>query len=135
GDGALGLRAPGEAGVGALAGLQPREPRRARGGAPAVKLAIVVGTRPEIVKMAPVLRAAVARGLRPLLVHTGQHYSFELDELFFRELGLPEADVNLRVGSGGAAEQLAAIGRGTAEWGAGERAGRVLVGGGTESVP
>src|SRR5262249_49646289 len=132
--GALELRAPGEAALGALDALQPREPRPARGGAPAVKLAIVVGTRPEIVKMAPVLRAAVARGLRPLLVHTGQHYSFELDEVFFRELGLPEADVNLRVGSGGGAGQLAAIGRGTAAWVARGRPDRVLVEGDTNSV-
>jgi len=99
-----------------------------------MKLAIVVGTRPEIVKMAPVVRAAVARGLRPLLVHTGQHYSFELDEVFFRELGLPEADVNLRVGSGEAAEQLAAIVSGTAAWIARERPDWVLVEGDTNSV-
>jgi UDP-N-acetylglucosamine 2-epimerase (non-hydrolysing) len=99
-----------------------------------VKLAIVVGTRPEIVKMAPVVRAAVARGLRPLLVHTGQHYSFELDEVFFRELGLPEADVNLGVGSGEAAEQLAAILGGTAAWIARERPDWLLVEGDTNSV-
>src|SRR5262245_20701522 len=116
-----------------LFAVQPRAAPSAAG-ALAMRVAIVVGTRPEIVKMAPVLRAAVARGLRPLLVHTGQHYSFELDELFFRELGLPEADVNLRVGSGGAAEQLAAIVRGTAEWVARERPDWVLVEGDTNSV-
>jgi UDP-N-acetylglucosamine 2-epimerase (non-hydrolysing) len=99
-----------------------------------MKLAIVVGTRPEIVKMAPVVRAAYARGLRPLVVHTGQHYSFELDEVFFRELGLPEADVNLRVGSGGAAEQLAAIVNGTADWLGRVKPDWVLVEGDTNSV-
>jgi len=99
-----------------------------------MKLAVVVGTRPEIVKMAPVVRAVVARGLRPLLVHTGQHYSFDMDAVFFRELGLPEPDVNLRVGSGVPAEQLAAILTGTAAWIARERPDWVLVEGDTNSV-
>ena len=99
-----------------------------------MKLAIVVGTRPEIVKMAPIIRAATARGLRPLVAHTGQHYSFEMDAVFFRELGLPEADVNLEVGSGRAAEQLAAIVQGMADWVARERPDWVLVEGDTNSV-
>src|SRR5262245_57007033 len=116
-----------------LFAVQPRAAPSAAG-ALAMRVAIVVGTRPEIVKMAPVLRAAVARGLRPLLVHTGQHYSFELDEVFFRELGLPDADVNLRVGSGGAAEQLAAIVSGTAAWLDREKPDWVLVEGDTNSV-
>lgn len=99
-----------------------------------MKLAIVVGTRPEIVKMAPVIRAAIARGVRPLVAHTGQHYSFELDAVFFHELGLPEADVNLRVGSGGAAGQLAAIVGGMADWIVRERPDWLLVEGDTNSV-
>ncbi len=65
-----------------------------------MKPAIVVGTRPEIIKMAPLVRACRARGLPYLLLHTGQHYSFEMDGVFFAELGLPAPDVNLDVGSG-----------------------------------
>jgi UDP-N-acetylglucosamine 2-epimerase (non-hydrolysing) len=99
-----------------------------------VRLAIVVGTRPEIIKMAPLIRAAAARGVRTLVAHTGQHYSFELDAVFFRELGLPQADVNLEVGSGQAAEQLAAIVSGMGKWVGRERPDWVLVEGDTNSV-
>ena len=99
-----------------------------------MKLAIVVGTRPEIIKMAPLVRAATARGVRTLVAHTGQHYSFELDAVFFRELGLPQADVNLEVGSGQAAEQLAAIVSGMGKWVTRERPDWVLVEGDTNSV-
>jgi UDP-N-acetylglucosamine 2-epimerase (non-hydrolysing) len=74
-----------------------------------VTIAIVVGTRPEIIKMAPVVRAAIARGVPYRLLHTGQHYTFELDGVFFQELGLPPAHHNLEVGSGSQAYQIAAI--------------------------
>jgi UDP-N-acetylglucosamine 2-epimerase (non-hydrolysing) len=74
-----------------------------------VKIAIVVGTRPEIIKMAPVVRACEARGVPYLLLHTGQHYSFEMDGVFFRELGLPAPHANLEVGSGTQVYQIGAI--------------------------
>ncbi len=72
-----------------------------------MKIAVVVGTRPEIIKMAPVVRACRARGAPCLLLHTGQHYSFELDGVFFAELGLPAPDVNLEIGSGSRTYQVA----------------------------
>jgi UDP-N-acetylglucosamine 2-epimerase (non-hydrolysing) len=65
-----------------------------------VKIAVVVGTRQEIVKMAPVVRACQARDVPCVLLHTGQHYSDELDRVFFQELGLPQPHRNLEVGSG-----------------------------------
>ena len=99
-----------------------------------MKLAIVVGTRPEIIKMAPLIRAAAARKLQVLVAHTGQHYSFEMDAVFFQELGLPQADVNLEVGSGRAAEQLAAIVSGMGQWVERERPDWLLVEGDTNSV-
>lgn len=99
-----------------------------------MRIAIVVGTRPEIVKMAPLIRAAAARGLRPLVAHTGQHYSFEMDAVFFQELGLPQPDVNLEVGSGAPSAQLAAIIEGMAKWVDRERPDWVLVEGDTNSV-
>ncbi len=60
----------------------------------------VVGTRPNFMKVAPVLRACAARGFEQRLVHTGQHYDPLMSDVFFRDLGLPEPDVHLGVGSG-----------------------------------
>ncbi len=71
---------------------------------------VVVGARPNFMKAGPVLEALRARGaLRPLLVHTGQHYDERMSALFFRDLGLPEPDVNLDVGSGTHAQQTAQV--------------------------
>ena len=64
----------------------------------------VVGARPNFMKLAPVLRALGDRA-RQTLVHTGQHYDREMSEAFFGELGLPEPDVNLAVGSDPASVQ------------------------------
>ncbi|MDP2959241.1 MAG: UDP-N-acetylglucosamine 2-epimerase (non-hydrolyzing) [Longimicrobiales bacterium] len=70
----------------------------------------VVGARPNFMKVAPVLRAMEARhGLRSLLVHTGQHYDAAMSDAFFQELGIPEPDVHLGVGSGTHAKQTAWI--------------------------
>lgn len=51
-------------------------------------IALAFGTRPEIIKLSPVIRALEKKG-RFILIHTGQHYSYEMDSIFFRELGLP----------------------------------------------
>ena len=64
-------------------------------------VAIVLGTRPEIIKLAPVIRAFKDAGVSPLIIHTNQHYSENMDRIFFEELELPEPAVNLRVGSAG----------------------------------
>jgi UDP-N-acetylglucosamine 2-epimerase (non-hydrolysing) len=74
-----------------------------------MKVALVVGTRPEIVKMAPIIRACLARRLEFTLIHTGQHYSFELDGVFFMELVLPRPTHNLVVGSGSRSYQISTI--------------------------
>jgi UDP-N-acetylglucosamine 2-epimerase (non-hydrolysing) len=70
----------------------------------------VVGARPNFMKVAPV-QAALARrsGVRQTIVHTGQHYDANMSEVFFRQLGIPEPDVNLGVGSGSHAVQTAEI--------------------------
>jgi UDP-N-acetylglucosamine 2-epimerase (non-hydrolysing) len=65
-----------------------------------MKIAIVVGTRPEVVKMAPVIRAAEAAGASTMVLHSGQHYSSDMSAVFFAELDLPAPRVNLAVGSG-----------------------------------
>lgn len=67
----------------------------------------VLGARPNFVKAAPVISAL--SGTEQSVIHTGQHYDERLSEIFFRELGLPEPDVNLEVGSASHAVQTAAI--------------------------
>ncbi len=72
-----------------------------------MKIAIVLGTRPEIIKMSPVVRALEERNANFLIIHTGQHYSYNLDRVFFEQLNLPPVKYNLEVGSGSHAEQTA----------------------------
>ncbi len=75
-----------------------------------VRLACVVGARPNFMKIAPI--HAVLRDhprLEPYLVHTGQHYDEAMKDAFFRQLGIPEPDVDLEVGSGTHAWQTAQI--------------------------
>ena len=76
----------------------------------ALRLLTVLGTRPELVKLAPVIPLLDAEpAIRQRLLHTGQHYSFEMDAVFFTELQLRRPDVTLHVGSGSHATQTAAI--------------------------
>lgn len=75
---------------------------------------IIAGARPNFMKIAPIIRAieerrALGGALRYRLVHTGQHYDARMSGDFFAQLGIPEPDVNLEVGSGTQAEQTAAI--------------------------
>ena len=72
-------------------------------------VAHVVGARPNFMKAAPVIRALGARGVPQRLIHTGQHYDAAMSEVFFRDLDLPEPDLNLGVGSGTQAGQTAAL--------------------------
>ncbi|WP_370616453.1 non-hydrolyzing UDP-N-acetylglucosamine 2-epimerase [Mumia sp. Pv 4-285] len=69
----------------------------------------ITGARPNFPKAAPVIAALSDRGVAQKLVHTGQHYDDNMSAVFFRELGLPQPDVNLGVGSGSHASQTAAI--------------------------
>jgi len=74
-----------------------------------MKIAIALGTRPEIIKMAPIIRECIKRNLDFFIVHSGQHYSFNLDKIFFKELELPEPKYNINAGSGTHAEETAKI--------------------------
>ncbi|HYL67637.1 MAG TPA: UDP-N-acetylglucosamine 2-epimerase (non-hydrolyzing) [Candidatus Limnocylindria bacterium] len=69
----------------------------------------VVGARPNFMKAAPVIRALGEKGSRQTLVHTGQHYDFNMSEVFFEQLGLPRQEINLEVGSGSHSKQTAEI--------------------------
>ncbi len=71
---------------------------------------LVAGARPNFMKLAPVVRALQARGSpRFRIVHTGQHYDAEMNDVFFAELGIPSPDVHLEVGSGTHGVQTARI--------------------------
>jgi UDP-N-acetylglucosamine 2-epimerase (non-hydrolysing) len=70
---------------------------------------IVLGTRPEIIKCAPLIAELQNRQIAYHVVHTGQHYSPELDGHLFKELALPDPLVNLAVGSLSPLEQMGAI--------------------------
>jgi len=70
-----------------------------------VKVAIVLGTRPEIIKMSPIIRELERRGMEYFILHTGQHYSYNMDQVFFEQLKLPQPKYNLKVGSGTHAEE------------------------------
>ena len=72
-------------------------------------VAHVVGARPNFMKAAPVIRALADTRAGQVVIHTGQHYDAGLSDVFFRDLGLPEPDVNLGVGSGSQAAQTAAL--------------------------
>ena len=70
-----------------------------------MKVASVVGARPNFVKLAPIHRA-ISKSCEHTIIHTGQHYDYELSEIFFREFKIPPPDVNLNVNSGTQAYQV-----------------------------
>jgi len=70
-----------------------------------MKISIVLGTRPEIIKMSPVIRECEKQNMDYFILHTGQHYSYNLDKIFFEDLELPAPKYNLDVGSGTHAEE------------------------------
>jgi len=74
-----------------------------------MKIAFILGTRPEIIKCAPVIRECEKQGIPFILIHSGQHYSYEMDQIFFEELELPKPHYALEVGSGSHGEQTAKI--------------------------
>ncbi|CAN5861446.1 UDP-N-acetylglucosamine 2-epimerase (non-hydrolyzing) [soil metagenome] len=69
----------------------------------------IVGARPNFMKAAPVVEAAMSLDEEPILIHTGQHYDAELSGVFFNQLGLPKPTRDLGVGSGSHAAQTAKL--------------------------
>lgn len=75
-----------------------------------IKLLTIIGARPQIIKAAAISRAIRTRfagEVEEHILHTGQHYDANMSEVFFRELGIPEPDYNLHVGSGSHGVQTA----------------------------
>ena len=70
-----------------------------------MKISIILGTRPEIIKFCPIIRECERLASDYFILHTGQHYSYNMDKIFFEQLGLPEVKYNLDVCSGTHAEQ------------------------------
>jgi len=99
-----------------------------------MKIAVILGTRPEIIKMSPVVRELERRGMDFFILHTGQHYSYSMDKIFFDQLELPEPKYNLEVGSGTHAEQTAKMMMGVERILLKESPEVVLVEGDTNSV-
>jgi UDP-N-acetylglucosamine 2-epimerase (non-hydrolysing) len=97
-------------------------------------ISIVLGTRPEIIKLAPVIRACQKFGAKFSVLHTGQHYSYDMDLIFFKELELPLPQYNLDIGSGTHAEQTGRIMTGIEKVFLSERPDLVLVQGDTNTV-
>jgi UDP-N-acetylglucosamine 2-epimerase (non-hydrolysing) len=62
-----------------------------------MKIAIVLGTRPEIIKMAPIIRELIKKNQNFFIIHTNQHYSKEMDAFIFKDLSLPTPRYNLEV--------------------------------------
>lgn len=71
-----------------------------------MKIAIILGTRPEIIKMSPIIKECKKRKINFFVLHSNQHYSANLDKIFFNELRLPNPKYNLNIGSGTHGQQI-----------------------------
>ena len=99
-----------------------------------MNVSIILGTRPEIIKMSPIIRELEKQESSFFILHTGQHYSYNLDRVFFRELELPEPKYNLAAGSGTHAEETGKMLIGIEKYLLQEKPDVVLVQGDTNSV-
>ncbi len=99
-----------------------------------MKLVTILGARPQFIKAAPVSKALKQAGYREFLLHTGQHYDYNMSQVFFDELDIAQPDVNLGIGSGLHGEQTARMLTGIEQVLIRERPDWVLVYGDTNST-
>ncbi len=99
-----------------------------------MKIATILGTRPEIIKMAPIIAEVNERGIDQIVLHTGQHYDKEMSDNFFRDLEIPTPDYNIHVGSGSHGKQTGLMMKGIEEILIEENPDIVLVQGDTNAV-
>lgn len=74
-----------------------------------MKVCLVVGTRPQIIKSQPIVRELKHRKVDVFIIHTGQHYDYEMSQAFFEDLDIKNPNLNLGIKSGTSANQLADI--------------------------
>src|SRR5258708_3463406 len=99
-----------------------------------MKVAVVLGTRPEIIKLSAIVRALDRQRKEYFILHTGQHYSHEMDRVFFEQLDLPAPKHNLDVGSGPHGQQTGKMLAGMEKILLDEKPGEGLVQGDTNTV-
>lgn len=99
-----------------------------------MKISIILGTRPEIIKFSPIIRECEHLDLEYFILHTGQHYSYSMDQIFFDQLNLPQPKYNLDTGSGSHAKQTGKMMIGIEKVLLKERPDAVLVEGDTNTV-
>lgn len=99
-----------------------------------MKIATILGTRPEIIKMAPIIDEISKRGIDQIILHTGQHYDEEMSDNFFRDLEIPSPDYNIHVGSGTHGKQTGLMMQGIEEVLLDEKPDIVLLQGDTNAV-
>lgn len=99
-----------------------------------MKIAFVLGTRPEIIKLSPVIRECISNNISYFIIHSNQHYSENMDAVFFQELELEPPKYNLNVGSGLHGEMTGKIIIGTEKILIDEKPDWVLVQGDTNTV-
>ena len=99
-----------------------------------MNISVILGTRPEIIKLAPLLRELQEKQVDFFVLHTGQHYSRQLDKVFFDQLELPRPRYNIGVGSGSHAEETGKMLIGIEKILLEEKPDVVLVEGDTNSV-
>ena len=99
-----------------------------------MKIATILGTRPEIIKMAPIIDEISKRGIDQIILHTGQHYDKEMSDNFFKDLKIPTPTYNIHVGSATHGKQTAFMMKGIEEVLVKEKPNIVLVQGDTNAV-
>src|SRR4030042_1139277 len=99
-----------------------------------MKIAVILGTRPEITKMAPLIKIYQQNQADFFILHTGQHYTYQMDKVFFEQLELPQPKYNIDVGSSSHAEQTGKMLIGIEKILLEEKPAVVLVEGDTNSV-